>query len=159
MVFVGAGVVAIIGTLAPIATAVLSRAFGRQLSWGGVLVAFGGGVVISWSEVNDVGTLGGSKAKIMTGLTLAFLAVFGRSAKIVMLDNMMNPDAYVDGAEHEEPLPPLQMYALQFPLATALALAYSLATEDIRQAWEQLTPEIVGVIVLSMCTATALNFL
>lgn len=168
MIYVGAGVVAIIGTLSPVVTAVLSRACGRKLSlvsWLGVLVAFGGGCVISWSEITQVGSLGnsgGEKGAVITGLVFAFLSVFGRSVKIVLMDNLLSPKAYAGGMEpelEEEPLLPLHLFALQFPLSTVISIAYSAATEDMRRAWDHLTPAIVGVIFITCASALALNFI
>ena len=57
MVYAGAGVCAVIGTLSPVCTAVISSCCGRRLSafsWAGVLVAFLGALVISWGEVSAV---------------------------------------------------------------------------------------------------------
>eukprot|EP00435_Cladocopium_sp_Y103_P049714 s859_g15.t1 len=56
MVYAGAGVCAVIGTLSPVCTAVISSCCGRRLtvlSWGGVIIAFFGALVISWGEVSS----------------------------------------------------------------------------------------------------------
>eukprot|EP00438_Fugacium_kawagutii_P023247 Skav204751 [mRNA] locus=scaffold1013:171687:176508:- [translate_table: standard] len=53
MVYAGAGVCAVIGTLSPVCTAVISSCCGRRLtvlSWAGVMIAFLGALVISWGE-------------------------------------------------------------------------------------------------------------
>mmetsp|Transcript_97255 Transcript_97255/g.279950 ORF Transcript_97255/g.279950 Transcript_97255/m.279950 type:complete len:398 (+) Transcript_97255:110-1303(+) len=159
MVYVGAGVVAIIGTLAPVATAVLSRVFGRALSftsWGGVFTAFAGGVVVSWSEVTQVSVGDSDSAAVTTGLVFAFSAVLGRAAKIVLIDFLLSPEEYKN---EKEAISPLHLYALQFPLATAISIVYASFTENAREAWEQLTPEIAMVIGASCFCATMLNFI
>lgn len=165
MEYVGAGVCAIIGTLSPVCTALLSRFFGRRmslLSAVGVLVAFGGGVVISWSELTQVGDIGGkdsARTAISTGLGLAFLSLTGRSAKIVVMDQVLSPMAYADeGEAREETIAPLHLYVLQFPLSLVLSFLWSLRTEDIHKAWAQLTMPIVWVILFTAANALVLNF-
>merc|ERR1740121_606451 len=174
LVFVGAGVCAVIGTLSPVCTAVLSRVFGRKLtllSWIGVLVAFAGGAVISWSEITSAGHTESSKGKqletkqekaahaaIITGLGLAFLSLTGRSAKIVVMDHVLSPAAYSQQSKMEQDIAPLHLYELQFPLSVVLSLAWSLRTEDAGKAWDQLTLPILGVVLFTAANALVLNF-
>lgn len=165
MVYAGAGVCAIIGTLSPVATALLSSCCGRQLSslsWLGVGVAFGGAVVISWGEVTQVGILGRGSSTLQ-GLLYAFASLFGRCAKIVILDYMMAPLAYANGkksGDTEEPLSLMHVLVLCYPWGALLSLMYSLASgEKPHTAWEQLTPALAGIILISGVSALALNFL
>lgn len=102
MVYAGAGVCAVIGTLSPVCTAVISSCCGRHLtvpcyvlciggacglpmiaslsqrtastsrfsqvlSWGGVIIAFFGALVISWGEVSSVQALGFGKPVNLPG--------------------------------------------------------------------------------------------
>jgi len=163
MVFVGAGVVAVIGTLAPVATAVLSRACGRKLSllsWLGVLVAFSGGVVISFGEVSQVEDAeNGDKSLATKGLVFAFMAVFGRAVKIVLTDTLLSPTAYASQGQKDEPVSIMHLYVLQFPLSTLISGTYSVATESVSDAWDQLMPRIAGVIAFTCLNALALNLI
>lgn len=187
MVYVGAGICAIIATMSPVCTAVLSRLFGRNisaLSWIGVLVAFCGGVWISWTEISQVGansenvtaTDAGShnstdaadagdaqsrakKHEVVYGLILAFLSLIARAGKIVVMDHVLSPLAYAEkGARTEEPIEPLHLYALEFPLSTLISVLWSLATEDVFQATSTLTLPIFATIVFTMMNALVLNF-
>lgn len=161
MVFVGAGLVAIIGTLSPIATAMLARVFGRKLanlSWFGVFVAFAGGVVISWGEVAQVDTNGATHDMVVTGLAFAFLSVSGRALKIVVMDYLLAPLSY-NNAEKEEPLHVWHVFALVYPLGTVATLLYAFATEDASEAVAQLTTEIVLVILGTVVSASLLNLM
>eukprot|EP00434_Breviolum_minutum_P017183 symbB.v1.2.015168.t1/scaffold1126.1/size136452/9 len=165
MVYAGAGVCAVIGTLSPVCTAVISSCCGRHLtvlSWGGVIIAFFGALVISWGEVSSVGEAK-HKSRIIEGLIYAFASLSGRCAKIVILDYMMAPLAYARDidAEEEEPLAVIHVLGLTYPWGAVLSLTYALTLgdESPQKAWEQLTPELCGYIALSCSFALALNFL
>lgn len=162
MGFVGAAICAIIGTLSPVATAVLSRACGRRmalLSWFGVFVAFMGALVISWGEVTQAKAHGAGKT--VKGLLFAFTSLSGRCIKIVLLDYMLAPLAYDSsdkGREVEEPMSVLHVYALTYSGGAFMSLLYSLWTESIVEAWSQLTPAIFGVVMCTAASALVLNF-
>ncbi|CAJ1372990.1 unnamed protein product [Effrenium voratum] len=164
MVYAGAGVCAVIGTLSPVCTALLSSCAGRPLtvlSWGGVLVAFVGAATISWGEITSAQEKG--KSQIGQGLIYAFASLTGRCAKIVILDYMMAPLAYGGPAEgnEEEPLSVIHVLMLTYPWGAVLSLTYALCVggESPQQAWEQLTPQLAGFVALSCAFALALNFL
>jgi drug/metabolite transporter (DMT)-like permease len=161
MVFIGAGLVAIIGTLSPVATALLSRMFGRKLahlSWLGVMVAFLGGAVISCGEATAVDTSGASHADVVRGLAFAFLAVSGRALKIVVMDVLLAPLAY-QNMEKEEPLEVWHVFGLVYPLGTVASIVYAVSTESVSQAWAELTPERMRVVNFSILSALVLNFI
>merc|ERR1712113_1300430 len=63
-----------------------------------------------------------------------------------------------DGAAQEKPTPPLHLYVLQFPLSLVFSIAWSWKTENAKEAWEQLTIPIVGVILFTAANALVLNF-
>lgn len=131
------------------------------LSWGGVIIAFFGALVISWGEVSSVGEAK-HKSRIIEGLIYAFASLSGRCAKIVILDYMMAPLAYARGLDaEEEPLSVIHVLGLTYPWGAVLSLAYALTWggESPQKAWEQLTPELCGYIALSCSFALALNFL
>lgn len=163
MVYAGAGVCAVIGTLSPVCTALISNCCGRSLtvrSWLGVFVAFVGAAIISWGEITQVGDVQGN-SRVLQGLVYAFASLTGRCAKIVILDYMLAPLAYSrEVRDEEEPLSVIHVLSLTYPWGAVLALAYALASgEKPMDAWHQLTPELTGFIVLSCSCALALNFL
>eukprot|EP00913_Durusdinium_trenchii_P030233 g28324.t1 len=97
MVYAGAGVCAVIGTLSPVCTAVISSCCGRRLtvlSWGGVIIAFLGALVISWGEVSSVEGESKNKSQIIQGLIYAFASLSGRCAKISRREawNQLTPE-------------------------------------------------------------------
>jgi len=159
LLFVGTGLCAVFATLSPVSTALLSRLFGRKLSktsWCGVSVAFVGAVVISWSEVAAVHRTGTSK-DFVHGILFLFFALFARSIKIVLMDNLLAPKAYA--RRSEDAVSPMHLYVLQMPLCAAMSALYALSTEDVGEAWNQLTPRVIGVILCTCINALALNFL
>jgi len=164
MGYVGAAICAIIGTLSPVATAVVSRTCGRRiqlLSWLGVLVAFMGALVISWGEVSQAKAHGAGKT--VTGLLFAFSSLSGRCLKIVLLDYMMAPAAYAEKksdkeTELEEPMGVMHVYALTYSGGAFMSLLYSLWTESIVEAWNQLTLPVFGIVMCTAASALVLNF-
>jgi len=106
LVFIGAGLVAIVGTLSPVCTAVLSRIFGRRLSvisWLGVAVAFGGAFWLGLTELQIIlhrETSIDAHAKIK-GMLLALGAVAFRSVRVVFQDCLLSPMAYGGGKPAE----------------------------------------------------------
>jgi len=99
LTFIGAGLAAIVGTLSPICTAVLSRVFGRRMtpiSWFGVLVAFLGALWAGCSELTTIlrrETEANAQAQIQ-GLSWAVGALAFRSIRVVLQDSLMSPKAY-----------------------------------------------------------------
>jgi drug/metabolite transporter (DMT)-like permease len=162
MGYVGAAICAIIGTLSPVATALLSRTCGRRmqlLSWLGILVAFVGALIISWGEVSEAKAHG--TGKTVTGLIFAFTSLSGRCIKIVLLDYMIAPVAYADNKaerELEEPMSVMHVYALTYSGGAFMSLLYSLWTESIVEAWNQLTLPIFGIVMCTAASALVLNF-
>lgn len=181
----GAGLVAIIGTLSPIVTALVSRFFGRQISivsWFGVLVAMIGCSIVGHAEFQQAqaseqhGHLGlnGTKAetthqaddskikgRVLYGMVCSLLSVFGRAIKIVISDWMLSPSAYSAGKEDEPQLTFLHIYVLQFSmgdLVTLLSALYMERADGTVEAWESLTTGVLLMIVMTCIPATILNF-
>mmetsp|Transcript_30474 Transcript_30474/g.94658 ORF Transcript_30474/g.94658 Transcript_30474/m.94658 type:complete len:406 (-) Transcript_30474:160-1377(-) len=106
LVFIGAGLVAIVGTLSPVCTAILSRLFGRRLSvisWLGVAVAFGGAFWLGLTELQIILHRESSinaHAKIK-GMILALGAVASRSVRVVLQDCLLSPVSYGGGKPAE----------------------------------------------------------
>mmetsp|Transcript_58352 Transcript_58352/g.126173 ORF Transcript_58352/g.126173 Transcript_58352/m.126173 type:complete len:359 (+) Transcript_58352:119-1195(+) len=159
---VGAGMNAVIGTLTPVTTALLSNLLGRQLhiqAWAGVFVASVGAIIIT---IGETAGLVGSHSIIAAGLAFAIFAVLFRSAKVVLQDMLLAPADYTGESEPLKPLEalhPMHVWALQAPPSLAFAALYTLATEDVADAWLSLTPAIALLILCTCIASTALNVL
>lgn len=161
----GPGLVAIIGTLSPIVTALVSCFFGRKiplLSWAGVAVAIVGGAIISWAEFSQGEKSG--KNKMVYGMICALLSVFGRAFKIVISDWLLSPTAYAPsgGTAKEQQLSFMHIYVLQFSagdLVTLLFAFYMEQAEGALKAWNSLNSSIALMIFITCVPAFILNFM
>mmetsp|Transcript_29738 Transcript_29738/g.69151 ORF Transcript_29738/g.69151 Transcript_29738/m.69151 type:complete len:373 (-) Transcript_29738:189-1307(-) len=169
LVYIGAGLAAIVGTLSPVLTALLSRLFGRRLtwtSWFGVLVAFAGACYAGCTELQMIlkqETRENAQSK-MKGLFFALGALGTRSVRVVLQDSMMSPLAYFRGSSTREeapevPLTGLHLLAAQSPLVIAVSLVFAFITENLKAACTSVTLPIVRMLMVTCVIATTLNFL
>ena len=94
LLYMGAGLVGIIGTLAPIITAVMTHCLGRRINrtgWIGIGVASVGATCIGAGEIKDQG---GEMNSVALGLIFCTASVFLRAAKAVLQDQLLEPSAY-----------------------------------------------------------------
>jgi len=167
LVYLGAGLVAIVSTLSPVSTALLSRLMGRTIAskaWCGVLVAFGGALMIAWGKLEGhLATTG-----VVSGLMFGLGAVFFRSVKVVLQDMLLTPAAYACGAAErkslvtsvaEEPIGPMHAWSLQCPPAILVSVLYACCTESVGELWASLSPAVVAMVLCSCASAAALNIL
>ena len=94
LLYMGAGLVGIIGTLAPIITAVMTHCLGRRINrtgWIGIGVASVGATCIGAGEIKDQG---GEMNSVALGLVFCTASVFLRAAKAVLQDQLLEPSAY-----------------------------------------------------------------
>ncbi|CAE7346518.1 unnamed protein product [Symbiodinium necroappetens] len=99
LLYMGAGLAGIIGTMAPIITAVLTHCLGRRINktgWIGVSVATFGATCIGAGELKDQG---GQVNSVALGLVFCTASVFLRAAKAVLQDQLLEPTAYEKEAE------------------------------------------------------------
>jgi len=161
LIYIGAGLSAIIATFAPITTAILSHALGRKVArtaWIGIVIASVGAVIIGY------GKLHGSRAvahvdNMSLGLALSMLAVLLRSMKVVLQDKLLAPSAYSDASIPEKPLSPMHVWALQAPPCALVSSLYMIATEDVFVAVSTMTPSCFRLILLSCVSASSLNIM
>jgi drug/metabolite transporter (DMT)-like permease len=165
LVYLGAGLVAIVSTLSPLTTALLSRLMGRTIAskaWLGVLTAFTGAMMIAW------GKLGGhfATADVVAGLIFGLGAVVFRSVKVVLQDMLLTPAAYGAAEKKslvtngdEEPIGPMHVWSLQCPPAILVSVVYAGCTENVVELWARLSPAVVAMVLLSCASAAALNIL
>ncbi|CAE7530485.1 unnamed protein product [Symbiodinium natans] len=177
LLYMGAGLVGIIGTLAPIITAVLTHCLGRRINktgWIGVGVASLGATCIGAGELKDHRETN----SVALGLIFCTASVFLRAAKAVLQDQLLEPTAYkaenkqnedkddksdLEGGPPPPPaliaLSPMHVWALQAPPCTLWAVTYALFTESPQQAVAAATPQVAHMILLTCITATILNVL
>jgi len=165
LVYLGAGLVAIVSTLSPVSTALLSRLMGRTIAskaWLGVLIAFTGAMMIAWGKLDGHLVTG----DVAAGLTFGLGAVLFRSVKVVLQDMLLTPAAY-GAAERkslvtngdEEPIGPMHCWSLQCPPAILVCVVYALCMENVVELWARLSPAVVAMILCSCASAATLNIL
>lgn len=170
MIYVGTGVNAVVGTLTPVTTAVLSSCLGRSLaktSWIGVALAFFGALLIVHGEARGVLLSRGKEPETgegpsfaLVGLALSVLAVLTRSVKVVLQDKLLQPRAYANDGQAAANAPsPMHVWALQAPPCFILAVFYALLSESIATAWQRLTREVFALMLCTCLTATWLNIM
>jgi drug/metabolite transporter (DMT)-like permease len=165
LVYLGAGLNAIVGTLSPVSTALLTRLMGRTIrskAWLGVLAAFVGAMMIAWGKLGGHRSTGDVSAGLMFGLG----AVLFRSVKVVLQDMLLTPAAYAKAdtkplvaKDNEEALDPMHVWSLQCPPAILVSLVYAFCTENVVDLWARLSPAVVAVILCSCASAATLNIL
>ena len=166
LLYMGAGLAGVVGTMAPIFTAVLTHLVGRRIQrpqWMGILVATSGASLIAMGEVGDPTTNDG---QVMLGLLFCTMSVFLRAFKAVLQDQLLEPQAYATAAtdlEKQAPtavsLSPMHVWALTAPPCTLLAFIYALSTEHLGSAYSELSLTSSSVVLLSCLSATVLNIL
>ena len=179
LLYMGAGLVGIIGTLAPIITAVLTHCLGRRINktgWIGVAVASLGATCIGAGELKDQR---GEMNSVALGLMFCTASVLLRAAKAALQDQLLEPAAYsenrdLEGQEafkdgqkssehlsytdsHVSALSPMHVWALQAPPCTLWAVMYALLTENPAQAIADVTPPVGRMVFVTCITATILN--
>lgn len=164
LIYVGAGLNAIIATLSPVTTAVLSRACGHvmpQLAWLGICIACVGAVVISVGEIR-----GDPRLRFAgVGIIFSLAAVLTRSIKAVLQDRLLTPSAYVTQGpsktyQQEVPMEPMHAWALQAPPCALMSVVYSLCSESLPAAVAAAkSPQILAMILTTCTSAVTLNIL
>ena len=176
LLYMGAGLAGVVGTLAPIITAILTHFLGRRISrhgWMGVLVATCGASFIAIGEAGDPGK---EDSLVLFGLLFCTMSVFLRAVKAVLQDQLLEPAAYQSRVDLEQgkgpngsapaALTPMHVWALTAPPCTLLAFAYALSTESLTEAIHELTADPseptsskAFFVLISCLSATILNIL
>ncbi|CAK9107601.1 unnamed protein product [Durusdinium trenchii] len=167
LLYMGAGLAGVVGTMAPIVTAILTHFLGRRISrhgWIGVLVATCGASFIAFGEADP----GKEDGLVLLGLMFCTMSVFLRAVKAVLQDQLLQPAAYSSRSDLEkgiqplgsqEALTPMHVWALTAPPCTLLALAYAFTTESFESALQEVTPTSGAFVLTSCFSATVLNIL
>ncbi|CAE7527654.1 unnamed protein product [Symbiodinium necroappetens] len=164
LVYAGAGVCAILGTLSPVSVAVLSYLVGRRLSlmsWFGVSVACCGALLIAAGEVKSIGAQSAPE-RTLVGILFALASVGTRSLKIVVMDFLLAPMEYaseLSPLKEVSPMSPMQLYSLQAPWCVLTAFVFAVCTDSFPEAFAELTRDAAVLISFTCVSAVALNFL
>lgn len=161
LLFIGAGLSSVVGTLSPVCTALTSRMVGRKLShvsWFGVLVAFGGAFLIGAIELGNVNSRTHHGATTLLGLLFAVLALLLRSIRIVLQDTLTSPFAYQESSQ-ETPITGMHLLVVQSPPVVLVALIFMFITEHVGDAISSLNWHITIMILITCGVATALNII
>lgn len=121
LIYIGAGINAMIGLATPIVTALVAACFGMKialLAWLGVLLTVGGDAVITLDGFSVTVAEGQNVSLFIYGLLLSAFAMFTRGAKTVLQDKLMNNY----GNEEQKKLSPLQSWFLQGPALITLGI-------------------------------------
>ena len=168
LLYMGAGLAGVVGTMAPIITAILTHFLGRRISrhgWIGVLVATCGASFIAFGEADP----GKEDRLVLLGLLFCTMSVFLRAVKAVLQDQLLEPGAYSSRPDLEkgslqpsatpEALTPMHVWALTAPPCTLLAFVYAFSTENFASALQDMNSTASIVVVMSCLSATILNIL
>jgi drug/metabolite transporter (DMT)-like permease len=185
--YIGAGLNAVLGSITPVITALLTRMLGQELSstsWLGVVCVVAGSVIVS-SELLLSGVSTAGRARI--GIFISFSATLLRSCKVVFQDLLLNPDdydKYYAKSESREKsresfkreslkreslssmaspihvvtaLDPMHASALQGPPCICVACLVAFSLESPMLAWALLTPQIGFLVMCTCVTALVLG--
>lgn len=162
LLYIGAGLNSVLGTLTPVTTAMLSHALGRKLahaSWVGVMVACVGAGVIDGGEVRRAMRETSASETMMIGIAFSSAAILLRSLKVVLQDRLLAPSAYAGGFANAQPLEAMHVWALQAPPCAVICCVYAFVAESPSEFCRQLSPAIAKMIFGTCASATALNLL
>lgn len=172
LIFIGAGLCAVVGTLSPLVTAIISRMLGRRLtcvSWFGVLVAFGGALLIGVIEACQIRAAhkhnGVAADRALRGLVFALVALGLRSIRIVLQDTLTSPLAYrplscrSQTESQQVALSGMHLLAAQSPAVVLVSFVFTMCTENLAHAWRQMTLSVFAMLMLTCAVATLLNIL
>lgn len=160
LIYIGAGINAMIGLATPVVTALVAACFGMKiaaLAWVGVLFTVGGDAVITLDGFGISVAEGQSLTYFVYGAGLSIFSMFTRGAKTVLQDKLMNN--YGNDEEYKS-FTPLQSVALQGPLLIILALVGSLTNEGMAP-WRSLPAALMSpaacTLIVNVLAATCLQ--
>lgn len=163
LLYMGAGLNGIFSTLTPLTTALVAHMLGRRIArtgWVALLVAFAGAMIIASGKIQSSNT---SKSP-MLGIAFALAAMGLRAFKVVLQDRILAPAAYAGREKEEEgstakPSTPMHVWALQAPVCALVSFGVALSTEDIGNAWNQITLRTLCMFLITCMSATGVNLL
>lgn len=175
LVFIGAGLSSIVGSLSPICTACVTRVLGRRYSrtaWAGVLVAFTGCVLIAFMEVGSlrqqnsaVISMHSRNIATVMGLSFALGALVLRSLRVTLQDLLTSPQNF-DAEGEKQPLTQaptgitgMHLLALQSPAVVLVSVVFMFATEGVSKALHRFEGRVAVVTLATCVIATTLNIL
>jgi drug/metabolite transporter (DMT)-like permease len=161
LLYIGAGLNAMISLATPVVTALVAAFFGLEiakLAWLGILLTVGGDGIITLDGFDLAVTEGTGVHLFLVGLALALLSLGVRGVKTVLQDKLMN--RYSTSEEEHPQLTPLGSWYLQLPLLLCFGVAGSFAKEGYapwRELPNALASPLLYQFILSLGSASVLN--
>jgi len=155
LVYIGAGINAMISLATPVVTALVASIFGLKimaLSWVAILITIGGDALITMDGFTVASKEGQPAYIFLYGVWLSIFAMATRGAKTVLQDKLMNN--YGSEEDHKK-LTPLQSWSLQGPLLIAFGIAGTLMKEGLAP-WKAFPAAVASPVLLPMMANIAI---
>jgi len=155
LVYIGAGINAMISLATPVVTALVASVFGLKimaLSWVAILITIGGDALITMDGFSVASAEGQPAYLFLYGVWLSIFAMTTRGAKTVLQDKLMNN--YGNEDDHKK-LTPLQSWSLQGPLLIAFGVVGTLLKEGLAP-WNAFPATVASPVVLPMMANIAI---
>jgi drug/metabolite transporter (DMT)-like permease len=146
LMYIGAGINALISLATPVVTAIVSACFGLKivsLAWVAILLTIVGDAVVTLEGFKVTTAEGQSASLFLYGVILSVVAMGTRGAKTVLQDKLMNN--YGDD-EDQKKLSPLQSWFFQGPVLIALGLTGTVIKEGLAP-WQALPATLASPLL------------
>lgn len=146
LVYIGAGINAMIGLATPIVTALVAACFGLKIAtfaWLGVMLTVGGDALITMDGFSLTLAEGSGIHLFVYGILLSAFAMATRGAKTVLQDKLMNNY----GEEDQKKLSPLQSWFMQGPVLIILGMVGTIMKEGLAP-WQALPSVFANPVLL-----------
>lgn len=150
LIYIGAGINAMISLATPIVTALVAAMFGLKiaaLAWMAILMTVAGDGIIALDGFNVTVAEGQSIYFFLWGVSLAVFAMGTRGAKTVLQDKLMND--YGNEETDQKKLTPLQSWVLQGPVLIVMGLAGTMIKEGLAP-FQALPAAVTSPLLFSM---------
>jgi len=155
LVYIGAGINAMISLATPVVTALVASVFGLKimgLAWVAILITIGGDALITMDGFKVAAAEGQPAYLFVYGVWLSIFAMGTRGAKTVLQDKLMNN---YGNEEDQKKLTPLQSWSLQGPLLIAFGIAGTLLKEGLAP-WKAFPAAVASPTLLPMMANIAI---
>jgi len=155
LVYIGAGINAMISLATPVVTALVASIFGLKimgLAWVAILITIGGDALITMDGFSVASAEGQPAYLFLWGVWLSVFAMGTRGAKTVLQDKLMNN---YGNEEDQVKLTPLQSWSLQGPLLIAFGIAGTVVKEGLAP-WNAFPAAVASPVVYPMIANIAI---
>jgi len=155
LLYIGAGLNALVGILAPVLTALVAVVLGAKISsvgWIGIALAIFGDGIISLEGFKNVVKEGSTISLAMLGIGLGVLAMIARSVRSVLMDCQMNKYSADEGCPK---LSPVELATFLSPLVFVFSFSLALRFEGIDPYMQLRTMSTYALSMLALSAACA----